>query len=269
MFTGIMEIFALIAHLLAIVVRVGVPGGVRAVIVESLLLKHQLMVLSRSRKRAPRLTPWDRLLFGIGAFLVSPKRLQNIAIGIRPSTLLRFHRALIQRKYRLLFTPAARRRPGPKGPSKELIAAILEMKRRNPRFGCPRIAQQIAHAFGVDIGKDVVRRILAQHFQRPSGSDGPSWLTLIGDTADSLWSVDLFRCESIVLKSYWVLVVMDLYHAPNSRLRRCADSRRRRGGLSHVQSRPIRPGAPEAREYGQRPTVSIPSLAGELASPRD
>jgi hypothetical protein len=46
------------------------------------------------------------------------------------------------------------------------------MKRRNPRFGCPRIAQQIAHASGVDIGKDVVRRILAQHFRRPSGSDG-------------------------------------------------------------------------------------------------
>ena len=57
MFTGIMEIFALIAHLLAIVVRVAVPGGVRAVIVESLLLKHQLLVLSRSRKRASRLTP--------------------------------------------------------------------------------------------------------------------------------------------------------------------------------------------------------------------
>src|SRR5450631_3557329 len=211
MFTGIMEIFALIAHLVSTLVRVALPGEVRAVVAESLLLKHQLLVLSRSRKRAPSLTPWDRLLFGIGAFMVSPKRLPKIAIGIKPSTLLRFHRALIQRKYQLLFTPAARRRPGPKGPSKELIAAILEMKRRNPRFGCPRIAQQIAHAFGVDIGKDVVRRILAQHFRPPSGGDGPSWLTFTGDTADSLWSVDLFRCESIALRSYWVLVVMDLF----------------------------------------------------------
>ena len=113
------------------------PGGVRAVIVESLLLKHQLLILNRSRKRAPRLTPWDRLLFGVGAFLVSPKRLPKIAIGIRPSTLLRFHRALIQRKYRLLFTPRARQRPGPKGPSKELIAAILEMKHHNPSRTSP------------------------------------------------------------------------------------------------------------------------------------
>src|SRR5450756_1959298 len=211
MVTPMLEIFEIVAHLLATVVRVAVPGGVRAVIVESVLLKHQLLVLSRSRKRASRLTPWDRLLFGIGAFVVSPKRLPKIAIGIRPSTLLRFHRALIQRKYRLLFTPAARRRPGPKGPSKELIAAILEMKRRNPRFGCPQIAQQIAHTFGVDIGKDVVRRILARRFRPPSGRDGPSWLTLIGDMKDSLWSVDLYRCESIVLKSYWVMAVMDLF----------------------------------------------------------
>jgi hypothetical protein len=36
-----------------------------------------------------------------------------------------------------------------------------------------------------------------------------SWLSFIGHTKDSLWSVDLFRCESIVLRSYRVLVVMD------------------------------------------------------------
>jgi putative transposase len=28
---------------------------------------------------------------------------------------------------------------------------------------------------------------------------------------DSLWSLDMFRCESIVLQTYWVLVVMDQY----------------------------------------------------------
>jgi transposase InsO family protein len=208
MFTAIMEIFALIAHLVTTLVRVALPGGVRAVIAESLLLKHQLIVLNRTRK-GPRLTAWDRLLFGIGAFWVAPNRLPKIAIGIRPSTLLLFHRALVQRKYRRLFTPRGRQRPGPKGPSKELVAAILEMKRRNPRVGCPRIAQQMAHAFGVEIDKDVVRRILARHFRSPAGNEGPSWLTFIGDMTDSLWSVDLFRCESIVLKSYWVMLVMD------------------------------------------------------------
>ncbi len=28
---------------------------------------------------------------------------------------------------------------------------------------------------------------------------------------DSLWSTDLFRCESVALRTYWVLVVMDQY----------------------------------------------------------
>ena len=38
---------------------------------------------------------------------------------------------------------------------------------------------------------------------------GPSWLTVLGHAKDSLWSVDLFRCESAVLHTHWVLVVMD------------------------------------------------------------
>ena len=111
-----------------------------------------------------------------------------------------------------LFFLVPRRKPGPKGPSAELIAAIVEMKRRNPKFGCVRIAQQISHAFGIEIDKDVVRRVLAKHY-RPgdSGTNGPSWLTFIAQTKDSLWSLDLFRCESILLRSHWVLVVMDVF----------------------------------------------------------
>jgi putative transposase len=42
-----------------------------------------------------------------------------------------------------------------------VIDAIVAMKERNPRFGCPRIAQQMNLAFGLDLDKDVVRRILA------------------------------------------------------------------------------------------------------------
>jgi transposase InsO family protein len=34
---------------------------------------------------------------------------------------------------------------------------------------------------------------------------------LIAQTKDSLWSLDLFRCESILLRSYWVVLVMDVF----------------------------------------------------------
>ena len=85
------------------------------------------------------------------------------------------------------------------------------MKRRNPRWGCPRIAQQIALAFGIELDKDMVRRILSVHYLPTSDSGGPSWLTFLGHTKDSLWNCVLFRCESAARRTYWVLVVMDRF----------------------------------------------------------
>jgi hypothetical protein len=37
------------------------------------------------------------------------------------------------------------------------------------------------------------------------------WLSFIGHMKDSLWSVDLFRCRSILLRCHWVMVVMDVF----------------------------------------------------------
>src|SRR5262249_3477725 len=66
---------------------------------------------------------------------------RSLRLFLKPRTLLRFHEALKKRNYRWLFSSGDHRRPGPKGPSKELIDTIVEFKRRNPRIGCPRIAQ--------------------------------------------------------------------------------------------------------------------------------
>ncbi|MGB5534259.1 MAG: helix-turn-helix domain-containing protein, partial [Thiogranum sp.] len=171
-------------------------------------MKQQLLVINRSRRRAPNLSALDRFLFGFWSLFLNPRRIQRAAVIIRPSTLLKFHDMLKKQKYRLLYSSGRKGKPGPKGPSRELIRAIVELKQRNSRFGCRRIAQQIAKAFGIDIDKDVVRRVLAAHYRPSPGDSGPSWLTFIGHAKDSLWSIDLFRCESILLKTHWVLVVM-------------------------------------------------------------
>ena len=187
------------------------PGGVKALVAENLLLKQQLITLSQGRKRAPNLRPMERLLMALSTLFISKRRLSQVAVIMRPSTLLRLHSALVKRKYRDLFSPRRRGKPGPKGPSRELIAAITEIKKRNPRFGCPRIAFIVSKTFGLDINKDVVRRVLAKHYRPKAGGLGPSWLTFLGHSKDSLWSVDLFRCESITLKSHWVMIVMDQF----------------------------------------------------------
>jgi putative transposase len=207
-----MDLLILIAHPLTTIARFLGPGGAKSVVADSLLMKQQLLIMGRSRQRAPNLSPMDRFLFGFWSLFLNPRQLARAAVIIRPSTLLKFHNLLKQRKYRLLYSAAgSKRKPGPKGPSQKLIPAIVEMKQRNPRFGCPRIAQQINKAFGTNIDKDVVRRILPAHYRPGHNDGGPSWLTLLGHTKDSLWSIDLFRCESILLKSHWVLVVMDQF----------------------------------------------------------
>ena len=59
------------------------------------------------------------------ALLLRPTRLLRSAIVLRPSTLLALHKAMSHRKYRMLFSPNRRRKPGPKGPSAELIHAVI------------------------------------------------------------------------------------------------------------------------------------------------
>ena len=201
----------LLVHLITTLARLIGPGGLRSVVAESLLVRQQLLILNRSRHRAPNLRAPDRILAGVCALFMRPARVIRSAIVLRPSTILDFHRMLRHRKYRLLFSPKRRGPTGPKGPSKALVDAIVEMKRRNPTWGCPRIAHQIALAFAVDIDKDVVRRVLTTYYRPDPGGSGPSWLTFLGHAKDSLWSIDLFRCESAILRSHWVLVVMDRY----------------------------------------------------------
>ena len=235
------DFLVLVVHLLVTMVRLAKPGGLSTVLAESVLLRHQVLILNRGRERAPNLRPADRILAGLCTLFIRRARLFRSAIVLKPSTLQNLHKVLVNRQYRLLFSPKRGRRRGPTGPTKELIAAVVEMKRRNPGWGCPRFAQQISLAFGVVVDKDVVRRILSVRHRPESDPAGPSWLTFLGHAKDSLWSCDLFRCdlfrcdlfrcdlfrcdlfrcdlfrcdlfrcESATLRTHWVLVVMDQY----------------------------------------------------------
>ena len=165
-----MKLIALISNYIVLCLRLLSRGGVRAVAAENMVLRQQLITLSRNQKRAPRLTFFEKITFGLFASMISARRLTRIAIILKPATLLKFHKALVNHKYRLLFSNKSSKKPGPKGPDDKIIHLILEMKQRNPR-----------------------------------------WLTFIGHMKDSLWSIDLFRSESIHLKTHWIMVVMDQF----------------------------------------------------------
>jgi len=208
------HLVVLFIHFLATLIRLLGPGGVRSIVAESLLLRHQLLIVNRSRHRSPNLSAWDRILARWMALLVRPTRLLRSAIVLKPSTLLAIARPSQSHEQAKVSDAILTESPTdarPKGRSAELVRAVVEMKQRNPNWGCPRIAQQMALAFHIQIDKDVVRRILARHYRPGQHSDGLSWLTFLGHMKDSLWSMDLFRCESATLRTHWVLVVMDQY----------------------------------------------------------
>ncbi len=110
------NLVVLFIRLIATLARLLGPGGVRALVAESLLFKHQLLIVNRSRQRSPNLHSSDRILAGLLALLMRPTRLLRSPIVLKPSTLLALHKAMSKQKYRTLFSPNRLRKPWPEGP---------------------------------------------------------------------------------------------------------------------------------------------------------
>lgn len=201
-----------IVHLLVTIIRASTPSGLRCVAAENLALKVQLLAVRRKYKKSPPLGSINRVLLGGAAFLMdSKRRLNRASIIFSPQTIIAFHKLLVQKKYRKLFSPLHRKRTGPKGFEADIVTLVVRIKKSNPSFGCPRIAMIITHSTGTAISEDTVRRILRSHGLGDPKTLGPSWLSFLATAKDSLWSVDLFRIESVLLQTHWVMVVMDVY----------------------------------------------------------
>ena len=104
------DLLVLLVHLLTTIAKLLGPGGAKAIVADSLLMKQQLLVINRSRQRAPNLSALDRFLFGFWSQFLNPRHLRRAAVIIRPSTLLKFHNLLKHRKYRLLYSSAGSKR---------------------------------------------------------------------------------------------------------------------------------------------------------------
>ena len=111
----------------------------------------------------------------------------------------------------MLFAPTRGSRPGPKGPAQELIDAVVTMKGEI----LPGVVRELLSKSRWPSAWILTRTWCAGFLENitglDSGSGGPSWLTFLGQAKDGLWSIDLFRCESLSLRTHWVLVVMDQF----------------------------------------------------------
>lgn len=92
------DLLLLAIHLLVTVAKLLGPGGLRAVAAESLLLKQQIIIGNRSRRRAPNLTTLDRFVLGLITLFITPHRIPRLSAILKSATLFKFHKALVDRK---------------------------------------------------------------------------------------------------------------------------------------------------------------------------
>ena len=85
------DLAVLFLHLLATVARLAGSGCARSVVAESVLVKHQRLVLNRSRKRSSNRRRANRMVASLYTLLMRPGRLIRSAIVVKPLTRLSLH----------------------------------------------------------------------------------------------------------------------------------------------------------------------------------
>ena len=93
------EIIELFIHLIVTSIKLLKPGGVKVVMAETIVMKQQLIIMIRCRRRAPSLATIDRFLFCLLAMFIGERRLQKVTVIFKPATVLAFQKALVKRKY--------------------------------------------------------------------------------------------------------------------------------------------------------------------------
>jgi putative transposase len=118
---------------------------------------------------------------------------------VSPRTLLRWHRALVRRKWR---QPRGQR-GRPPTPS-EVRALVLRLARENPRWGHRRIGGELAK-LGFGVSPSTIRRLLARAGLGPAPRrSGPGWREFLRAQAASIVACDFFTVESVLLRRYYV-----------------------------------------------------------------
>ena len=165
--------------------------------IELLVLRHELAILRRQVER-PKLGMADRALLAAAA--VHLPRPQRTVLLVTPRTLLRWHRALVRRKWR---QPPGRVGRPPLSP--EIRELVLRLARENPRWGHRRICGELAK-LGFRVSPTSIRRVLAQARLEPAPRrSGPSWREFLRAQAASIIACDFFTVETILLRRFYVL----------------------------------------------------------------
>src|ERR1022692_3172525 len=172
---------------------------------EILILRHQLAVTLREQPRAHARQTWpDRAWLALLARTLPVKRLAGLRLIVAPSSILRWHRDILRRRW------ARRSRCGHTGrpPTRRSIRSlVLRLARENESWGYRRVHGELA-VLGVTVAPSTVWQILKDVGIGPAPRrDGPGWAEFLRSQAQAILALDVFTAGLLNGAKVYVLAV--------------------------------------------------------------
>ena len=163
-------------------------------VLENLVLRHQLEVLSRARAK-PRLRNVDRVLW-VWLRRVWPSGWARHLRIVRPETVVGWHR----KGWRLYWTWKSRSGLGRPRLKREVRELIARMSRENRLWGTERIRGELLK-LGIVVSNRSIRRY---RWRGPRRERSQSWRTFLGNQIKGIWAADLFVVQTIGMQTLYV-----------------------------------------------------------------
>ena len=167
---------------------------------ENIVLRQQVIVLSRKTRSRARLRNIDRLIF-VRLCRLFPSILNAITV-VKPETVIRWHRRGFQAYWRW----KSRRHGGRPRIQREIRDLIRRMNKENPLWGAPRIHSEL-----LMLGIEVAESTVARYMTKSQGPASQGWKTFVRNHAAGIASIDLFVVRTISFNLLYGLVI--LHHA--------------------------------------------------------
>ena len=174
----------------------GLARDRRDLVLENIALRHQLEVLTRTRRR-PTLCQADRRLWSALA-RIWPNWRTHIVI-VQPDTVVRWHRTAWRRYWTWRSRAPKRGRPRIDA---EVAAAIRRMTTENPRWGHMRVLGEL-RKLGFRVSLQTVRRYRRDVPRDPSSN----WRTFLHNHRPEIWAADFFTVHTISLQTLYVFLL--------------------------------------------------------------
>src|SRR5271165_3085280 len=168
---------------------------------EILVLQHQVAVLRRQVKRV-EYRPADRALLALLSRALPRSAWRSFLVT--PETLLRWHRAMVTRKW------TQPRSPGRPPLPASTVELIVRLAQENPRWGYQRLQGEL-RKLGITVSATSIRAVLRRHHLPPAPRRASTtWRAFLRAQAAGILATDFFTVETVLLKTLYVLFVIEI-----------------------------------------------------------